>query len=208
MDTDKKEQLTAMKKNLRGNIIYGAIIPLIIFYIFKHFNMTLTGIISSGAWSIAVVVVFLIKDRKVNVIALMTAIFSAIGLIGTIISKNPTYFLVSPIITRAIWAAMFLASLLFSRPLLQIIIESLLTFPEVLQSSRAYLDTWNILTIMWGIYQLTLASLLLILIHTVSIDIYFTIIMIGNLCDVGLILFCFWFAKWYMGKAGVVGAAN
>ncbi len=208
MDSDKKEQIITLKKTLRNNLILSAVIPLIIFYIFKHFNMTLDGIILSGSWGIAVVVVCLVKDHKINYLALLTAIFLAIGLIGTIISKNPAYFLVSPIITRAIWAAIFFTSLLFSKPLLQIIIESMVTVPEIVKNTKVYRQAWKILTVMWGIYQLTLAILLLILIRTVSVTFYFTIIAICNMLDILPIIFSIWFGRWYLTKNEVISTGK
>jgi len=50
--------------------------------------MTLNGIILSGLWSIGVVLFNLIREHKINALASMAGIFSAVGLIGTIVSKK------------------------------------------------------------------------------------------------------------------------
>lgn len=84
----------------------------------------------------------------------------------------------------------------------------MLTVPEVLQNTKAYRQTWVILTMIWGIYQLILAIMMMILLHTVSVTVYFTIIMISNVFDLGLIMFSFWFGKWYMERSGVITAGN
>jgi hypothetical protein len=143
-----------------------------------------------------------------NYIALLTAISLVIGLVGTIISKNLIYYLLSPIITRAIWAAIFLVSLLFSKSLFQVIVESIVAFPEILKTKKTYRKAWIILTMIWGIYQLLLAILFLILIHTVSVSVYVTLTMISSVCDIGLTMFSFWFGRWYLGRTRVANSDN
>ena len=57
----KQEARTTLKQNLRRNIIFSVAIPLLIFYGFKQFNMLLTGIELASGWSIAVIVISLVK---------------------------------------------------------------------------------------------------------------------------------------------------
>jgi hypothetical protein len=111
-------------------------------------------------------------------------------------------------ITRAIWAAIFLVSLLFSKSLFQVIVESIVAFPEILKTKKTYRKAWIISTMIWGIYQLLLAILFLILIHTVSVSVYVTLTMISSVCDIGLTMFSFWFGRWYLGRTRVANSDN
>jgi len=205
LNSEKTERTNILKKTFYKNIVLSVIIPLVIFYIFKNLNMLLNGIILSGGWGIAVVVISLIKDHKVNFMALLTTVSLAIGLIGTIISNNPTYYLISPIITSIIWAVIYFVSLFFSKPFVQIIAENLTISPEKLQNIKAHHKIWVKLTIIWGIYQLALAVLLIILIKSISVAAYYTTtITIGNVLNILLIIFSIRYSRRYLKKTIVV----
>jgi peptidoglycan/LPS O-acetylase OafA/YrhL len=92
------------------DFIVSAIIPIIIFSNFSELKMTLDGIILSAVWSIGVVLVSFVKENKINALAAIAGIFSFIGLIGTIISRNPTFYLISPIV-QPIIAALCIGSM-------------------------------------------------------------------------------------------------
>ena len=84
----------------------SAVIPLIVFYVFDSMGMVLTGTIVSGAWCVLIVIIGLVRDKKINFIALLPAIFSAIGLVGTIVSQSPRFYMASPIICDLIQAVL------------------------------------------------------------------------------------------------------
>lgn len=104
------------KKNLikvifNRELVINSIIPIIIFSYFNKLNMTLDGIILSGSWSICVIIFNFIKLNKLNILAVITFILTLICLIGSIISSDPTFYLLAPIIQDILVAIMFLLSL-------------------------------------------------------------------------------------------------
>ena len=130
----------------------------------------------------------------------MAGIFSAIGLIGTIVSKNPTFYLVAPIVQDWLYALIFFVSLFFERSLVQIIVEQsfLKNVSEEFRKKPKYKSAWRILTCAWGILNISQAVLRMILLHSISMSSYYAISMAySNISGPLLIAFSISFPKWY-----------
>ncbi len=85
--------------------------------------MTFLGTILAGGWSLSAVAFQFSRGSKVNVFGIIVAMFSALGLIGTIIFHNPTFYLESPILMDLVLGCIFFGSLLVGKPLIQIFAE-------------------------------------------------------------------------------------
>lgn len=197
---DLNKNHSVLKNILNKDFVVSAIIPIIIFSVFDKLQMTFDGIILSGVWSIGVVLINFIKEHKINALASMSAIFSAIGLIGTIISKNPTFYLISPIIQDILYALIFFGSLLFEKSLIQIIVEQsyLKNVPEEFKKKPKYKSVWKILTVAWGILNISQAALRTILLYYVSMSSYYAIsTLYSNISSPLLLAFSILFPKWY-----------
>ncbi|GAA0076970.1 hypothetical protein UT300005_13480 [Clostridium sp. CTA-5] len=191
---------SVLKNILNKDFVVSAIIPIIIFSVFDKLQMTFDGIILSGVWSIGVVLINFIKEHRINALASMSAIFSAIGLIGTIISKNPTFYLISPIIQDILYALIFFGSLLFEKSLIQIIVEQsyLKNVSEEFKKQPEYKSVWRILTIAWGFLNISQAVLRTILLYYVSMSSYYAIsTLYSNISSPLLLAFSILFPKWY-----------
>lgn len=209
MENVEKPNLPRKQSFLRNifnqEFLISAIVPLVIFYIFDYFQMTLNGIILSGCWCVCVVAIKLIREHKVNVIALLAGIFSAVGLVGTIISHNPTFYLISPIVIDILYALIFLGSLLTPRPLIQVFVEDahLGMFPEELRCTRKYKRAWQIITVAWGILNITQALLRILLLHSVSMSLYYSISTIySSISSPLLLVLSYLFPRWYWRRIG------
>jgi len=193
-----------LKNIFNKEFIISAIIPVIIFSIFDKIGMNLNGIILSGIWSIGVILFSFIKERKINALAGMGAIFAGVGVIGTVVSKNPTFYLVSPIVQDIIIALVFFGSLFCQRSLIQVIVEQsyLKNVPEDFKKQPKYSAAWRIITIAWGILTLSQAALRIVLLYSVSMSLYYTIsTFYGNISTPVLMAFSIMFPKWYWKRA-------
>lgn len=200
MENTSKINGSILKNVLNKDFIVSAIIPVLICLLFNKFKMDAKGIILAGIWSIGVVIFNYIKNREINVLAVITAIFSGIGLIGTIISKNPNIYLLAPIVRDVIYALIFFLSILVKRPLIQIIAEQiyLKNVPEEIKKKKSYRSVWVILTAAWGFLNLSQAIVGVILLHYMSISSYFAIITLySNISSPLLLAFSIAFPKWY-----------
>ncbi|WP_147565832.1 VC0807 family protein [Clostridium tyrobutyricum] len=189
-----------IKSILNKDFIVSAIIPVIIFSIFSKFGVAFQGIILSGIWSIGVVAINFIKTREINALAIIAGIFSVVGLVGTIISKNPTFYLICPIVQDILCAMIFFLSLLFKRSLIQIIVEQsyLKNAPDELKKNPKYKSVFQIITIVWGILNISQAIVRMILLHSVSMSSYYAISTIYGSISTPLILaFSIAFPRYY-----------
>ena len=132
---------------------------------------------------------------------MLDVVFSAVSLIGAIISKNQIYCMLSPIICDFLWMGIFICSLVFRKPLLQTMAEEVATFPDKIKNTQIYRKTWVLLTLYWCAYYLILAVFSIILLETVSASSYFSITTLcSNVLLVLLIVFTYWFARHYWIK--------
>jgi len=197
------KKYSVLRNILNKDFVVSAIIPIIIFSVFDKMEMTLSGIILSGVWSIGVVLINFMKEHKINALAAMGASFAGVGVIGTVISKNPTFYLVAPIIQDALLALIFFGSLFCQRSLIQIIVEQsyLKNVPEEFKKQPKYKAAWRIVTIAWGVLNISQAVLRTILLYSVSMSSYYAISTIyGNVSGPLLLTFSVLFPKWYWKK--------
>lgn len=182
------------------NFLLSVVIPIIIFYILSHYNMILLGTILAGSWALAAIMFQYTRDRKINVFTMIIALFSIIGLFGTVFFHNPTFYLESPILMDLMLGCIFLGSLLIGKPLIQIFAEYEMkdAFSQKLRMHPKYVSAWRILTAGWGLICLSQAFLRLALLHTASPEVYYSISSVyGNVSTPLFLLFTFWFPKWY-----------
>ncbi len=190
----------AIRQIFNGEFLLSVIIPIIILAVLSHFNMTLLGTILAGAWALAASAVKFARERRVNIYALIVAGFSALGLIGTIISHSPTFYLASPIILDLVLALAFLGSLLFGKPLIQLFAEyeTKGAFPEPLRRHPKYASAWRILTAGWGVLSISQALLRVVLLLSAPAALYYTVSSLyGNISTPLFLIFSFWFPHWY-----------
>lgn len=202
--SNSNKKYSILKNIFNRDFVISAIVPVLIFSVFDKMGMTLNGIILSGIWSIGVVVLNFIKERKINALATMGAIFAGVGVIGTVISKNPTFYLVAPIVQDILMTFIFWGSLLYKRSLIQIIVEQsyLKNVSEEFKKQPKYSAAWRIVTIAWGILNLSQAALRTVLLYSVSIGSYYAISTVyGNISTPLLIAFSILFPKWYWKRA-------
>jgi intracellular septation protein A len=199
-ERDLVQKPSVLKNIFNQEFIVSAIVPLLMFYIFHYQKMDLTGIILSGCWCVAVVLNKLIREHKVNVIALLAGIFSAVGLLGTILSRNPAFYLAAPIVIDVLWALIFFGSFFTPRPLIQVIAEDshLGLFSEDFRQTRKYKSAWQIITAAWGVLNVTQALLRTILLYTVPMELYYTVsTLYSNISSPLLLVVSYTFPKWY-----------
>lgn len=199
-DNNLNGNQSIIKNILNRDFVVSAIIPIIIFTVFNNYKMTFNGIILSGLWCIGVVLINFIKEHKINALAAMAGIFSAVGLIGTVISKNPVFYLIAPIVQDILCALIFFGSLFLERSLIQIIVEQsyLKNVPEEFKRKPKYKSAWRILTGAWGILNISQAVLRTILLYSVSMSSYYAISTIySNVSTPLLLAVSITFPKWY-----------
>lgn len=201
-NTINRNQLL-LKTIFNRDFVISAVIPVLLFTTFDKGKMTFTGIILSALWSIGVILIGFIKERKINALASFAGLFAVIGLTGTLISKNPTFYFIAPIIQDVLLAVVFFGSLFFERSLVQVIVEQtyLKNVPEEVRRKPRYKSAWRILSAAWGILNVAQAVLRALLLNHMSMSSYYAInTTYSNISSSLLVVFCIMFPKWYFAR--------
>lgn len=199
-NNNSNQNQSIIKTILNRDFVISAIVPIIIFAVFNNYNMTLDGVILSGLWCIGVLIFSYVKEHQINALAIIAGAFSGIGIIGAVLSKDPTFYLIAPIVQDFLIAAAFLGSLFFKRSLLQVIVEQsyLRNLPEEFKMTAKYKKTWIILSIAWGVLNISQAAARIVLLHSVSMSSYYTInTLYSNISTPALIAISIAFPRWY-----------
>ncbi|WP_297421290.1 VC0807 family protein [Clostridium sp.] len=200
VSNSSNKKYPVLKNIFNKDFIVSAIIPVLMFSVLDKYGMTLNGIILSGAWSIGVVLIDYIKQHKVNALATMSAVFSGVGIIGSVISKNPSFYFVAPIIQDLLIALIFFGSLFCEKTLIEIIVEQsyLKNVSEEVKKQPKYKSVWRIITIAWTILNIAQAALRVVLLKNVSMSSYYALsTFYSNISTTMLIAFSIMFPKWY-----------
>ena len=66
VNVDSNKKYSIFKNIFNRDFVVSAVIPIIIFSVFDKIGMTFNGIILSGIWSVGIVGINYIKERKIN----------------------------------------------------------------------------------------------------------------------------------------------
>jgi hypothetical protein len=132
-----------------------------------------------------------------------------IELIGTLITRNPVFYLASAAIDNVLWGLLFLSSLLFTRPLIQIFAELLnpgLGSQEFLSHFempvRLYRSAWRILTVIWAVVSLTKAIILILSQLKLPLEAFLIVrTASGFPVLIVMLLFSYRFPAWYWERS-------
>ena len=189
--------------------ILGALVPISFFYAFHRFGEPLTGALLAIGWSLSLLVVTYLRSRRIELFPGLAIPIIAIELIGTLVTRNPAFYLASAAIENILWGVLFLGSILMPRPLIQIFAELLnpgLGSQEFFNQSKLppqlYRSAWQILTALWGIVNLSKAVILIFSQLWLPIEAFLIVRTASGLPVMVLMLvFCYRFPDWYWERA-------
>ena len=189
--------------------ILGALVPITVFYILHHFNRPLVGALLAIAWSLGLLAVTYWRSRRIELFPGLAIPLVLIELIGTLISRNPSFYLASAAIENLLWGLIFLVSILFPRPLIQIFAELLNPglgsqdfFSQYNLTRSLYRSAWQILTAAWGVVSLSKAVILTIAQLKLPMEGFLAVRTAAGIPVMVLMLvLSYRFPRWYWEKA-------
>ena len=135
-------------------LLLGALAPITIFYILHRVGHPLTGALLAIGWSISLLVVKYWRSRSIELFPALAIPIILIELIGTLVTRNPDFYLASASIGSVLWGLLFLGSMLLPRPLIQIFAELLNPglgsqefFSQNTIPRQLYRSAWQILSL-------------------------------------------------------------
>ncbi len=192
-------------------LVLGALVPITIFYSLHRLGQPLTGALFAVGWSIGLFVIKYWRSRSIELFPALAIPIILIELIGTLITRNPDFYLASAAIDNVLWGLLFFSSLLFTRPLIQIFAELLnpgLGSQEFLSHFempvRLYRSAWRILTVIWAVVSLTKAIILILSQLKLPLEAFLIVrTASGFPVLVLMLIFTYRFPRWYWARARV-----
>ncbi len=191
-------------------LMLGALAPISIFYALHRLGQPFTGALLAIGWSIGLLLIKYLRLRRIELIQALAIPIILIELIGTLITRDPAFYLAAAAIDNLLWGLLFLGSLFFTRPLLQIFAEILnpgLGSPEFLDHFempvQLYLSPWKILTVIWVIVFFLKAILLIVSQLKLPLEAFLVVRTASGLPVLVLMLILSYrFPGWYWERAG------
>jgi intracellular septation protein A len=190
-------------------LIFGALVPISIFYSLHRFSRPLTGALLAISWGICLIIVTYWRTRRIELFAGLAIPIILIELIGTLITRNPDFYLASAAIGSVLWGIVFLGSMILPKPLIQIFAELLnpgLGSQEFLSQNsipkKLYRSAWQILTAIWGVVNLLTAIILIFSQLKLPLETFLLIKTATGLpIMVALLFLSYRFPGWYWERA-------
>jgi intracellular septation protein A len=185
------------------------VVPISFFYVFHRFDQPLAGALLAIGWSIGLLGVTYWRSRRIELFPALVIPIIAIELVGTLITRNPAFYLASAAIENALWALVFLGSILISKPLIQIFAELLdprlgskAFLDQLGLSAKLYRSAWQIITAIWGVISLSKAILLIFSQLWLHIETFIIIRTASGIpVTILLLLLSYRFPEWYWKRA-------
>ena len=190
-------------------LILGALVPITIFYTLHRLGQSLTGALLAIGWSVSLLVINYWRSRSIELFPALAIPIVLIELIGTLITRNPDFYLASAAIENVLWGLLFLSSLLLARPLIQIFAELLnpgLGSEEFLSHFeipvQLYRSAWKILTVLWSLVFLFKAIVLILSQLKLPLEAFIIVRTASGLpVLVVMLIFTYRFPRWYWARA-------
>ena len=186
-------------------LLLGALAPITIFYALHRFGQPLTGALLAIGWSMGLLAIKYWRSRSVELFPALAIPIVLLELIGTLITRNPDFYLAAAAIDNVLWGLLFLGSLLLTRPLIQIFAELLnpgLGSQDFLRHFempvQLYRSAWKILTVIWASVNFLKAIILILSQLKLPLEAFIIVRTASGLPVLVLMLiFSYRFPRWY-----------
>ena len=189
--------------------ILGAVVPISFFYTMHRFNRPLAGALLAIGWSLCLLAMNYWRLRRIELFAGLAIPIVVIESIGTLVTRNPAFYLASAAIENTLWGLLFLGSMLLPRPLIQIFAEMLNPglgsqefFNQYKLPPQLYRSAWQILTAAWAGVNLSKAMILIFSQLNLSLEAFLVVrTAVGIPVLVLMLVFSYRFPRWYWERA-------
>lgn len=136
-----------------NRILLGAVAPVVIYYVGHKQGFPLAGALLASLWGLGVFAWHLFAKREFDGFSGIGAAYVVSELAGLAVTRDPDWFLLSPVVSDGVLGSVFLASMLLPKPLIQVLAEQSAgpdAFPEELRARECFRQLWLRLSLIWG----------------------------------------------------------
>ncbi|QJB55269.1 VC0807 family protein [Pseudodesulfovibrio sp. zrk46] len=184
-----------------NRILLGAVAPTLIYYVGRKLDHALAGALLASLWGIGVMAWFLLKEKEFDGASGIGAAYAVSELAGLLVTKNPDWFLLSPIVSDWVVGGVFMVSMLTRRPLIQVLAEQMSgknAFPESIRNGPHYRPLWLRLSLVWGGAYVLKGVFKWISLNTMPVEAYLTLRAgLDWPVIIGLMAFSIWYPRRY-----------
>lgn len=184
-----------------NRILLGAVAPTLIYYAGRKLDHALAGAVVASLWSLGIMAWFLLKEKEFDGYSGIGAAYGVSELAGLLVTRNPDWYLFSPIVSDWVLGGVFLASMLVQRPLIQVLAEQtagLDAFPVSVRESEHYRPLWLRLSLVWGGAYMGKGAVKWAVLGSQPIEVFLTVRTVLDWpLIIGLMAFSFWYPKRY-----------
>jgi uncharacterized membrane protein len=127
------------------------------------------------------------REGRPGLIAAIAVTFICARAIAGGVSGSTTAYLAGDVVLEVILAAVFLGSLVLGRPVAAEFASEVYPVPDDAREHEGYMGVFTLLTAVWGVFFLCLATLRLIVLLTGSVDRYVLVAACFALAQLGLL---------------------
>ena len=171
------------------------VLPVLAFYAVLRAGSLPAAIVAS---SLAAGAVVCMQRRRGQDIALaaVTFVFIVVQAVVGLAAHSATVYLAQPVVLGACWGIAFLVSAAIDRPLIGAFARAWYPFPAEFRASRAYRREFGMQSVVWGVYCVATAALLLgaLLLGGVG-GLVVVSLAAGAPAQIALVGWCLWHAR-------------
>jgi hypothetical protein len=202
---DRDLSARALLRNLAPSLLINALLPLLLYqYLTAQGVSTVNTLAVTAVFPVAGIILNWIRTRHLDIIGVISFVFIVLGLLTSLISGSPLFFLIKESFLTGVFGLTFLGSLLLGRPLMFYLSRQ---FYSGNDPSRAawFEGRWRdpsfrfaqrFLTLIWGCALIGEALIRVGLVFVLPIPIFLVMSpLIGVLILLGLIIWTMSYAR-------------
>jgi hypothetical protein len=167
---------------------------------------TISALMATAVVPLATTLYSWVRDRRLDALGIMTLAFVIIGLVTSLISGDPIFFLVKESLLTGVWGVIFLGSLLMSRPLTFYFGRQFMSggdperaaWFDRLWENPGFRTLQRGICVMWGVGLIAEALLRVALVYLLSIGVFLVVSQVLVIGATGLMMG----ATMWLGKRG------
>lgn len=199
--------ISVLLSNLsKPQFLIGGVIPAAIMIVLSQYDLVLEGALISSLFAFAVLIAEYILKKRYNFITALAAMFAGIQFLVALVTRNVEWYLITTVFEDLLFALIAFGSLMFQRPLIQVIVESVALdkFPEKFRKTDEYRKAWVMLTILVGIKNILDVIVKGAVLNFAPMEAYLAFRPVyNNISGAFMIFMYFWYPGYYWGKKKV-----
>lgn len=192
-------------RNLAPSLLINAVFPLLLYqYLTAHQVSTVNALSATAVFPIAGLIFGWVRTRRLDIIGVISLVFVVLGLLTSLISGNPRFFLIKESLLTGLFGLVFLGSLLLPRPLMFYLSRQFYSGGDRSRAAR-FEERWQyssfrfsqrLMTVVWGCVLISEALIRVGLVFVLPVPIFLVVSpVMGIMIIVGLSIWTMWYAR-------------